>query len=476
MKRISSLLLAAAMAFGAAGAADAAELKVSGVMDFAFGAARTDIKEDNRDGEEYFRAEQRFRPQLNFVASESLQAVMQLEIGTTAFGRAEGNYRGGQIDQRDNNIEVKRLYLDWIIPTTEVTVRMGKQPLALPSATGFGNPVFDSDVAGIVASGQINDMVGLTGFWVRPYDDDQKSNALADEVDAFGVVVPVKGEGWSVSPWGMYASVGSDSGYLNAMREFANTGPALLVEGPKSDERIGVWWIGFGADYQIMDNLKFSMDAMYGASGDIDLVVSNNGPAGGDPFNNAGDVDTSGYFIDAALSYDIENIGTASLLGWYASGNDGDDDDFDQIPILGSNGGFHPTSFGAPGSVGIGVDGALFNSGIGTWGLGVELADVTFVEDLSHTFRVAYIQGTNSRGGMTKSHISDLAVYDEALYLTTHDSAWEFNFDSKYQIYENLAAFVELGYIAMDIDDSSNKGFTDADDLWKAQVLFQYKF
>ena len=444
MKRISSLLLAAAMAFGAAGAADAAELKVSGVMDFAFGAARTDIKEDNRDGEEYFRAEQRFRPQLNFVASESLQAVMQLEIGTTAFGRAEGNYRGGQIDQRDNNIEVKRLYLDWIIPTTEVTVRMGKQPLALPSATGFGNPVFDSDVAGIVASGQINDMVGLTGFWVRPYDDDQENNDLSDEVDAIGVVVPVKGEGWSVSPWAMYASIG-------------NADTISIPQATDQREDTSAYWVGFGTDYQIMDGLKFALDAMYGGTNDFD----------------DSNISASGYFIDAALSYDIENIGTASLLGWYASGNSGDDEDFGQIPVLGTNGGFHPTSFGAPGSVGIGVDSAVFNSGVGTWGLGAELADVTFVEDLSHTFRVVYMQGTNNRQRVLDN--TTLVVDEGNGYFTHHDSAWEFNFDSKYQIYENLAAFVELGYIAIDGDDTSFIG-DDTDNLWKAQVLFQYKF
>ena len=468
MKRISTLLLSAAMAFGAAGAADAAELKASGVFDFAFGGAKTDITKDNAKNEEYFRAEQRFRPQLKFIASESLQAVMQLEIGTTAFGQNDDlsdddgrKNQGGGIDNRANNIKVKRLYLDWIIPTTEVSVRMGKQDLALPSATGFGNPVFDSDVAGIVASSPINDMVSLTGFWVRPYDseaNDGDNNNLADELDAFGFVVPVKGEGWSVSPWAMYASIGNASEFATNNIGTSTT-PVYL--GADSNERTGAYWLGFGADYQIMDGLKFSTDFMYGRTSTFDGT----------------DTKAKGYFFDAALAYDIENVGTASLLGWYATGNDADDSDFGQIPVIGTNGGFHPTSFGAPGSAGIGQDGALFNSGIGTWGLGVELADVTFVEDLSHTFRVAYIQGTNNRAATRKDFISELAVNHKELYLTPHDAAWEFNFDSKYQIYENLAAFVELGYISLDIDDTNPVATQhDADDLWKAQVLFQYKF
>ena len=63
----------------------------------------------------------------------------------------------------------------------------------------------------------------------------------------------------------------------------------------------------------------------------------------------------------------------------------------------------------------------------------------------------------------------------ETIYLTTKDHAWEVNFDHQYEIYENLTAVLELGYINLHLDSDT---WTDhkTDDAWKAQVMFQYHF
>ena len=65
--------------------------------------------------------------------------------------------------------------------------------------------------------------------------------------------------------------------------------------------------------------------------------------------------------------------------------------------------------------------------------------------------------------------------YAASQYLTTDDQAWEINFDHQYQIYENLTAVLELGYINLHLDSDT---WTDhkTDDAWKAQVMFQYSF
>ena len=69
-------------------------------------------------------------------------------------------------------------------------------------------------------------------------------------------------------------------------------------------------------------------------------------------------------------------------------------------------------------------------------------------------------------------------ISGESVYMTTDDWAFEVNFDHKYQIYENLAAIVELSYIHLDLDEStwSFNDLHDTDDAWKAQLLFQYNF
>ena len=467
MKRISTLLLSAAMAFGAVGAAQAIDLKASGTWDFAFGYAESSFDRDG-SSEDTFKARQRIRPQFNFIASESLQGVLMFEIGTMEWGQGDngpGTTGGARLDADGVNIETKRAYMDWIIPNTDVAVRMGIQGLALPSATGYGNPVFNADVAGIVSTAKISDMVDITGFWIRPFDATSNDrnlsvNNAADEVDAFGLVVPIKGEGWKVTPWGMYANIGNASGLYEYMSNDS-------IAGVNDSETTGAWWLGTGLEFQIIDNLTFATDVMYGKLNSVDI-------------GQGQDLEASGWWLDAALNYQIENFGTAGLFGWYATGDSKDDGyELGRMPVIGTDGGTAFTSFGFPGSAGIGADTAVSNTATGTWGIGVQLADVSFIEDLSHTLRFAYYEGTNNRNSSSPliTTTGNKGFHDDNWYLTTRDSAFEVNFDHKYQIYENLAAYLELGYINLDLGNSTANSSNGApDDAWKAQVLFQYKF
>jgi len=86
----------------------------------------------------------------------------------------------------------------------------------------------------------------------------------------------------------------------------------------------------------------------------------------------------------------------------------------------------------------------------GTWGLALQLNDISFVQDLTHQIIVAYMAGTNSPRSMRDTRTFDVAwspYYNNPsnILLTTSDHAWEIDFNTKYQIYENLAAFCEMG-------------------------------
>ena len=70
------------------------------------------------------------------------------------------------------------------------------------------------------------------------------------------------------------------------------------------------------------------------------------------------------------------------------------------------------------------------------------------------------------------------AVYGaDGLYLTTGDSAWEFDFDTKYEIYKNLAMHVELSYIKLNLDEVA-WGHVRSDDekAYKAGIYLTYDF
>lgn len=486
MKRISTYILAAAMVLSGIGAAHAIDIKVKGAWDFAFGwAERTKFADSNRlskrgeRDDDNFIAAQRIRTQINFIASENLQGVLMFEIGDINWGRggSSGRGSGGQLDADGVNIETKRAYLDWMIPDTDVAIRMGIQNLALPMATAYSSPVFNADVAGIVTSYKIDDTFAITAFWVRPFDqfgnDGQSvlgnNRHLDDEMDLFGLTLPISLDSMTITPWGMWGRVGSASGYYEYMKDTENFGLAS-ADDYSENEAATAWWAGLAYSLDITDGLTFAIDGMYGRLQKQEL------------YKDGTEWGSNGWFITATLNYDIENLGTAGLFGWWASGDSQKKHNAGvsgRIPLVGTDDGFGPTSFGTAGAYSIGSDSLLTGTGAGTWGVGIQLADMSFIEDLRHTIRVAYIQGTNDHKLVQNGVHEDLMLDYDGVYMTTKDSAIEVNFDHTYQIYENLTAVLELGYINLDLDTKTWRN-TDSghktDDAWKAQVMLNYSF
>jgi hypothetical protein len=92
------------------------------------------------------------------------------------------------------------------------------------------------------------------------------------------------------------------------------------------------------------------------------------------------------------------------------------------------------------------------------WSLGLKLADISFVEKLSHELTLAYVGGTSDED-------SDATFNEDS-------SAWEVYMVNKYMIFENLADINELGYFKPDFDDSD----VEDDASYFATIGFSYKF
>ncbi len=479
MKLARMGVLSAILALSLAGQAQAVDVKASGSWDFTMGWADNTTFYDHRNGngpapDDTFGAAQRIRTQVNFIASEQLQGVMMFEIGDLRWGSNDTDGRsGGALDADGVNVETKRAYLDWIIPGTEVTVRMGIQGLSLPMATGYCSPVFSADVAGAVVSTPVHENVALTAFWLRPFDaygTDPGGRHYDDEMDMFGLILPVSGEGWGVTPWGMYANVGSASGFYDYAMQ---NDPAEFTVGGNENKSADAWWGGVGIELSMFDPLTFAVDAMYGhlekkSLNFVDAVT---------PATGSMDFGTSGWFVVAALNYKLD-WATPGLFGWYATGDDkGDvqDGKYGRMPVVGTDDGFGPTTFGFPGSASIGTDSLIGLTGVGTWGIGVQLADISFIENLNHTLRFAYYQGTNDHE-IVRDGLAWYPSGGEAIYMTDKDRAYEVNFDHSWNMYENLTVFLETGYIKLDLDKGTWGDAHNTDDAWKAQVSFQYNF
>lgn len=508
MKRIMTLVLAAGLIFGAATGASAIDFNAKGQWIFGFGATDTNFMlktpAGKKNSSDVFQAQQRVRLQMDAVASEALSGTVFFEIGEQVWGRAD---QGAALGADGTVVEVKRAYLDWAVPNTDLKFRMGLQGVTLPNVAG-GSSILDDDVAGITASYKFNENVALTALWARPYNDNHLAGVnknpanFLDNTDLFALMLPVAMDGFKVTPWVMYGATGKNS--YSAMGTAGKASPAMYnglfpgnfvatnsIAGLRNKAAYGdVIFAGLPIAITALDPFNFELDINYGSfsgAGRYDTTDQKAVFLGQDGKRRA-DSKRSGWLAKGLAEYKMD-WATPGIFAWYGSGDDSNvKNGSERMPSISASGNFtsfmgDDPKFGwAPGT---GYDNMLTYSG--TWGIGLQLKDLSFAEDLKHTVRAAYWGGTNSTAAVKYLNPQDAFMYGtqaaEGFYLTTNDYLLEFNFDTSYKIYDNLEAGLLLGYIVNGVDRGTwKRGFNGAGqafskgDAYKADVVFSYSF
>ncbi len=522
MKKLATLLLAAGLVFGAATGASAIDFKAKGqwVMSFDYGQGGNFV-EKNRQGrktsgynnkEDEFEARQRVRLQLDAVASEALSGTVFFEIGDNVWGQ---NKTGGALGADQKVVELKRAYIDWIVPNTDLKVRMGIQGIALPAFTTQASQVLDDDVAAIVLSNKFNDNVTLTAFWARPYNDNYTGGTnqwgekipanYMDNVDLFSLLLPMSFDGVKVTPWAMLGFVGpnafrtpnADSHYGNAYGRFSNgTTPAVWsnknYQKDYNTEYATGFWAGITGEVTMWDPFRLAWDLNYGGI-----------------YNDQEAFNRGGFYGSLLAEYKLD-WGTPGLYFWYSTGDDSNiKNGSERMATLSANGNNQFSNFAGNGNPYIAREGVLGSTLIGTWGVGGRIKDMSFLEGLKHTFRINYFGGTNSPamakyikgqkyvGGYgadwwnykaNQRNVGDFNQND-GLYLTTMDSALEFGLTTDYKIYDNLTFMLDAAYIALWLDQSKSvwggyhpygqsswTGANSITDAWNINASFVYDF
>lgn len=451
MKRFMIVAMLAAMVLSVVSVASAVEVKFKGQYDFAFKwIDNPDFLDSDQDGnsEDDFGARQRLRLQMDFIASEQLKGVFYIESGETVWGNPAtvGRGSGGAIGADGVSIEVRRAYIEFLVPNTSLTFKVGIQGFALPSI-GIGDAILGgggTDMAGVVASYGINDNIAIAAAWFRALDaqgDIVANSAAHDEIDVFGLVAPMNFDGIKFSPYFLLALEGKDAPY-----GLMNSAVGL------SEEDATTWWGGFSFELSMFDPLWFGLDFVYGST-----------------TADEEDEDRAGWYLAAEIDYSLGFM-TPGLAFWYTSG---EDDDFtngsEMMPSI--DPGFYGTTFGTDGYNILSSGDIVSYHAFGTMGVALLLKDISFVEDLTHTLRIAYIRGTNDEDAAAYAFVTN----DGQWPLTTEDSAWEIDLESTYMIYDELALFCEMGYVNVDLDEDT-WGSIDTSDAWKLAFGLQYKF
>ncbi len=503
----SCLLLAAGLLWNAVTPAEAIEFKAKGVWLASFQYGQNgNFTGSGHSGydpsEDEFEARSRVRVILDAVASENVSGQVYFEIGKFIWGKARSGQNGGALGADDTIVKVKRAFIDWMIPETDIKVRMGIQGIGLPYAAMDGPTVFQSDVAAVSANWTINENVGVTAFWARPYNDnysesDGSGSNFMDNMDMAALTIPLRFDGLKMTPWFMYAAIGpntwrvDDSGNyvgkgINGVNgKYVRSGMLSLaanlsdVKTRKLSSYANAWWAGLAGELTMWSPWRLAWEFTYGQ---VEYDVE--------------ELNREGWMGALTLEYKMD-WGTAGIFGWYSSGDDDDlSNGSERMPTVSNDYGVCSFSgtFVGPDINGLERDRVIGNNLVGTWGVGFRLKNMSFFENLKHTFHVSLLGGTNDPGILEAYHDASgtwmtpnspdgqgTFLGRENMYLTTNDYALEVGLLNTYKIYENFQVNVEANYVKLWLDRDDNVwgnalGSQSIKDAWNVSTLFIYSF
>ncbi|MDE7242264.1 hypothetical protein, partial [Desulfovibrio sp.] len=346
-----------------------------------------------------------------------------------------------------------------------------------------------------------------------------------DNMDLGGLLVPLTFDGAKVTPWGMYGAIGpntfrsaeknSDGDFVdNAFGNIPGAGKSFVQSGMfpaggarhrNFDSAEGVasrklttygnaWWGGISSEITIWDPFRVAFDFEYGSV----------------TWEDDGRLNRQGWFATLLAEYKLD-WATPGLYGWYSSGDDNNPaNGSERLPALAYENTNKYSNFAFDGDPYIARDGMIGRNMAGTWGVGARLKDMSFIENLKHTFRVNLMGGTNSKGmakrmseaglwangtkldgaagpqfAMGGRDSDSFGIGHENLYLTTGDTALELGLSNYYKMYDNFTVALEADYIALWLDTGKDawgarhkygKSIPQTKDAWNINASFVYSF
>ena len=490
MKKLGCLALAASMVFGAIGAANAAtEVKMTGdARVYGNFFANRNFTGWNKTGtktEDSFEIWERFRLRSDFVANEAVKFRLGIKVEDTW---GHGTFTAAN---PDTAVQVDLAYLQFKVPgCNDIEVTAGLQDVNLPQSGMFYNSVVWSDkMAALTIKAPLidNTLSVLTGFG-RLIDSnrtfDTTTTQKADELDAYFLALPITLDGFKATPWGMVAVAGRDATYsykdTTDVAEWGNSFANTLTSAASSSNMakatgIGRWkndqnpyyWVGGAFEVTALDPVRFYADVIYGAGA----------------MNDNKGAKRQGWMIDAGVEYTGLDAVTPQVFAFWSTGEDKSTrNGSERMPYMRSQWG-PGNSFLFDDSQELGKGSNMYASPVGNYGIGASLNNMSFIEKLTHRLTFVYMRGNNSARA-----IRDARAYYNSSYfsmghdLTTNEYLMGLNFDTKYMIYENLAAVLETGWAHGEFQSSvwghnmTHEANDHGNNAWKVAFGLTYKF
>jgi len=445
MKKLLVLFALAAMVLGAAGLANALDVKARGEFRANWNYwSNTDFLSNKgaRDQTKHNELVQRARIYMDFRANENVNFQLGLEIGDTFWGDQAS---GGDISADQKVIEVKRAFMEFKWPTYKSLVStVGIQGAVFPNSGYFGSAIMDDDIAGITVANKWNDMASTVVGFYRAFENrgsglGSHNNRVEEDqsqLDVTLLALPLTFDGFKTTPFFSMAFLGkniNETGTTGSTGLTAQDGTASAMEGQATP-----WWAGAGFEVTALDPFAIYADFNYGA---VDQKEQKG--------------DRKGWLADLGIDYKGLSWFTPGVYGWYSTGMDDDINNGDErMPIISDGWTAGTTIFGGARMLNNDLGNVGARQVTGTWGVGMKLAKISFVQDLTHDLYFYYTAGTNDADAVKKG--SSLPWGS----LTDKDHIVGLDFNNTYKIMEELSFMVDLGI-----------GWADFDkDTWRAST------
>jgi len=482
MKRLLALVMLLSLAFGAM-AAQATEVKMSGdVRIYANWWDQYNFTGWNPTGTKTYdplTIWERFRLRTDFIANEGLKFRLAIRVNDFSTTWGSGTFT---VDNPAVQIQVYQAYLQFKWPSTNVEFTIGYQDLDLPMSVDWmgANPVFGGThtaaaVVNIPVSDNFSAIVGFSRFLSGDangvnsgWDASGTTTQTASDLDGYFLILPITLDGFKMTPWAMIGVAGREAAYgtfvgngPNASESLASyllsagaltprmvpgpngtiipATPSVTINGMKipvmnysiQHAQNAYWWIGSSFAVTALDPFKFYADIMYGAGMQNDYKKNQR----------------AGWFLDLGAEYTGWDFATPQVSFWYSSGEDkSTNNGSERMPSV--------VNYWGPSNSFLFDTNQAFNFGyvpvnsVGSMGFVVALDKISFVKDLTHRIGFSYARGTNSPRALRFANDTfGVGNYVQmGRDLTVNESVYGINFDSNYNIFENLALILETGW------------------------------
>jgi hypothetical protein len=391
--------------------------------------------------EDRFQIWERFRLRTDFVASESVKFRLGLKVEDTW---GHGTLTAAN-PSTTASLAVYQAFLQFKWPGCNVEVTAGLQDLSLPGSALFHDSVVFADRAAAVLvnvpliDDNLRALFGMARMMDKNRTYDTTTSQVADEWDFYFLVLPITVDGFKATPWAAAASAGLNAQYFtsgsygttNFGENLVSAGTFLTPAGWKYQQN-AYFFAGSSFEVTALDPLKFYADIVYGQGAMADRSKNHR----------------HGWFADLGAEYTGWNILTPQVFGWWSTGEDGSTrNGSERMPIAYS--GWGPAnSFLFDCSQELVKESNMGVTPVGNWGLGASLNNISFIEKLTNRLTFVYVHGNNSAKAIRDLNaiLGSNPYFTMGHDLTVNEHVLGVNFDTKYMLYDNLAAIMETGW------------------------------